>query len=132
MSYLIDTNIISEAMRPIPHEGVRQWLNKQFPIFISVITVEEIYYGLSYKEAIKQQQWFEKLLNNYCHVLPIDGEISKECGILRGKLRQQGIIKHQADLLIAATAKIHHLTLVTRNVRDFSFCDIPIFNPFTN
>lgn len=132
MPYLIDTNIISEAMRPKPNEIVRQWLNKQFPIFISVITVEEIYYGLSYKEATGQQRWFDKLLNNYCNVLPINLEIAKECGMLRGKLRQQGIIKHQADLLIAATAKIHHLTLATRNIRDFNFCDIPIFNPFTD
>lgn len=126
MLYLIDMNIISEAMRPKPNEIVRQWLNKQFPISISVITVEEIYYGLSYKEATGQQRWFEKLLSQYCSVLPVNSEIAKECGILRGKLRQQGILKHQADLLIAATAKIHHLTLATRNVRDFTLCDKPI------
>jgi len=65
MLYLIDTNVISEAMRPNSNEIITQWLNKQFSIFVSVIT-EEIYYGLSYKEATGQQRWFEKLINNYC------------------------------------------------------------------
>ncbi len=49
----------------------------------------------------------------------------------RGGLRTQGKTRSQADMLIAATAQIHQLTLVTRNTRDFEDCQIPVFNPFT-
>jgi predicted nucleic acid-binding protein len=50
---------------------------------------------------------------------------------MRGKLRNQGKTRSQADMLIAATAQIHQLTLVTRNIRDFEDCDILLLNPFT-
>jgi toxin FitB len=49
---------------------------------------------------------------------------------MRGKLQSEGRPRTQADMLIAATAKIHQLTLVTRNIKDFQGCDIAIFDPF--
>lgn len=132
MTFLCDTNIISELARPKPNSGVLSWSAKVSSIKLSVITVEEIYYGLAAKPNPRIEQWFEQFLENYCTILPITVNIAKMSGKLRGDLRSQGKQRTQADLLIAATAKIHQITLVTRNVRDFENCSIHILNPFTS
>jgi toxin FitB len=62
--------------------------------------------------------------------LPVTTTISEYAGNLRGFHRTKGRVRHQADMLIAATAKIHDLTLVTRNTKDFDNCGIAILNPF--
>ena len=131
MGFLCDTNILSEVMRPDPQLGVSQWFGQQERIYLSVITVEEIYYGLAYKEAKRQLQWFEKFLRLRAEVLPITLAIALRCGLWRGEFRQQGVVRTQADLLIAATAQTHDLVLVTRNTRDFEDCGLQLFNPFT-
>ena len=132
MTFLCDTNIISELARPKPNSGVLSWSAKVSSINLSVITVEEIYYGLAAKPNPRIEQWFEQFLKNYCTILPITVNIAKLSGELRGDLRSQGKQRTQADILIAATAKAHNFILVTRNVRDFEGCDIDIFNPFTS
>ncbi|WP_292859204.1 type II toxin-antitoxin system VapC family toxin [Nostoc sp. LPT] len=63
--------------------------------------------------------------------MPITTEIAKRSGELRGELRSSGKTHTQADIMIAATAQIHQLTLVTRNIRDFDSCGIPLLNPFS-
>lgn len=62
--------------------------------------------------------------------LPVTAEVSRRAGALRGALRRQGAQRSASDMLIAATALVHDLTLVTRNVRDFEGCGLRIFNPF--
>jgi predicted nucleic acid-binding protein len=85
---------------------------------------------LSYKNASKKRAWFENFVQYRCEVLPVTTDIAKQCGTLRGQLRKKGITRSQADLLIAATALLHNLVLVTRNTRDFEECGIQLFNPF--
>ena len=97
---------------------------------MSVVSVEEIYYGLTYKDARKKWAWFENFVESRCEVLPVTIEIAKQSGIWRGQFRQQGITRSQADLLIGATALRHDLVLVTRNTKDFEGCGIKLFNPF--
>jgi len=63
-------------------------------------------------------------------ILPISPTIAQRCGLWRGEFRRKGIARTQADLLIAATAETHDLTLVTRNTRDFESCNLQLFNPF--
>jgi toxin FitB len=99
-------------------------------ISISVITLEEIAYGLAAKPNTRIQAWFEQFLQTNCRVLSITDAISLQAGTLRGTLQIQGKPRTQADMLIAATAKVHNLTLVTRNVRDFRDCGIALLNPF--
>lgn len=130
MSFLCDTNIISEMMKLSPEPHVEAWFSAQIIIRVSVITVEEIYFGLTYKQAERQRSWFERFLKFRGEILPITKPIARQCGVLRGKFRKQGIPRTQADMLIAATAKLHHLVLVTRNISDFEHCGLRLFNPF--
>ena len=58
--------------------------------------------------------------------------IARRSGLWRGEFRRQGIPRTQADLLIAATAEVHKLVLVTRNTRDFTGCGLQLFNPFVD
>ncbi|MDZ7994655.1 MAG: type II toxin-antitoxin system VapC family toxin [Nostoc sp. EfeVER01] len=131
MSFLCDTNIISELARPIPNPGVITWSQSISSIFLSAITLEEICYGLSAKPNQRIQTWFDNFLVTYCQVIPISPEIAKRAGELRGYLQTQGKPRTQADIIIAATAEIHQITLITRNTKDFEGCGITILNPFT-
>ncbi|MBW4667583.1 MAG: type II toxin-antitoxin system VapC family toxin [Cyanomargarita calcarea GSE-NOS-MK-12-04C] len=131
MSHLCDTNIISELTRPMPNQGVIAWSGTVTSINLSVITIEEIYYGLTAKPNARIQNWFENFLTTHCQILPVTSEIAKCSGELRGFLRTQGKPRTQADIFIAATAKIHSLTLVTRNINDFEGCGISTLNPFS-
>lgn len=131
MTFLCDTNIISELTRPQPNPGVLAWSASVSSITLSVITVEEIAYGLASKPNVRVQNWFQDFLKNYCQILSITPEIAQRSGVVRGQLRIQGKQRTQADMLIAATAQLHQLTLVTRNTRDFEDCGISLLNPFT-
>ena len=127
---LCDTNIISELSRPRPNPGVLSWAGTVSAIALSVVSVEEIYYGLAWKPHPRIRLWFEEFLTTGCALLPITPDIAKRCGQLRGELQARGQSHTQADILIAATALEHQLTLVTRNVRDFADCGVPLLNPF--
>ncbi|KAM3091282.1 type II toxin-antitoxin system VapC family toxin [Phormidesmis sp. 146-35] len=130
MSFLCDTNIISELSRPQPNAGVTRWADAQADITISVVTLEEIIFGLTAKPNARIERWFEQFLKDFCNVLQITPEIARRAGELRGRLRLQGKPRSQADILIAATAEAHNLTLVTRNAKDFEDCGIALLNSF--
>jgi predicted nucleic acid-binding protein len=91
---------------------------------------QEITYGLNAKPNARIQNWFEQFLST-CQILPLTPEIAQCAGELRGTFRTRGIVRSQADMLIAATAHIHQLTLITRNIRDFEDCSILLLNPFS-
>lgn len=130
MKFLCDTNIISEIMKPQPCLAVLSWFSEQEGFCISAVSVEEIVFGLEAKQALKKLAWFRRFLNESCIVLPVNCQIADYCGELRAQLRSRGLVRSQADSLIAATAYIHGKILVTRNVKDFTDCDIDILNPF--
>lgn len=130
MSYLVDTNIISELSRPVPNAGVLQWAERVEWHSISVISVEEIWFGVARRPTARLHAWMESYLPRH-DILPVTGTIARRAGELRGELSRRGITRPQADMLIAATAQIHGLTLVTRNTRDFEECGIGLLNPFS-
>ena len=82
------------------------------------------------KPAPRVQLWFEEFLETNCEVLPVTAEIARRAGELRGQLQACGQTRTSSDMLIAATAQIHQLTLVIRNVRDFADCGVSLLNPF--
>lgn len=130
---LVDTNILSELMRPQPDAGVLLWLQGRQRVSprltISAITVDEIMFGLTWRPTARLLTWFDAFQLRH-EVLPITADIARRAGELRGQLQTRGQTRTQADMLIAATAQIHALTIVTRNVRDFDGCGIGVLNPF--
>lgn len=129
MTWLVDTNVLSELARPRPDAGVLSWAESVGRISISVVTIEEISFGLGWKPNPRILQWFTAFFET-CEVLPVTRSIAERAGALRGELQSLGKTRSQADVLIAATAQLHGLTLVTRNTRDFEECSVPLLNPF--
>jgi toxin FitB len=131
MEPLVDTNVLSELARPSPNQGVLDWASAVTVVRASVITLEEIRYGLSWRPNARVEDWFERFFKTSCVVLPVTREIATLAGGLRGELRADGRTRTQADMLIAATARAHDLVLVTRNERDFEGCGARVLNPFS-
>jgi predicted nucleic acid-binding protein len=128
---LVDTNILSELARGKPDPRVLRWAESQvLPLAVSVVTVEEIHFGLAYRPKAEIRAWFEAFLDESCEILEISDLIAKRAGGLRGQFRASGMQRTQADMLIAATAQVHQLALATRNVKDFEGCGIAILDPF--
>jgi predicted nucleic acid-binding protein len=128
---LVDTNVLGELSRKRPHPGVLTWAATARRVALSVITVEEILYGLARHPIGRVGIWFDQFLARHCEVLDITKPIAVLAGTMRGQLASRGQVRSQADILIAATAAHHGLTLVTRNVRDFDRCGVQVFNPFS-
>jgi predicted nucleic acid-binding protein len=128
--YLCDTNVISELMRSKPQPAVRGWLEAQESILLSVLTLEELHFGLRRKELHKKREWLDRFVSARCEVLLIDAAIAIRAGEMRGEHAKTGQTRSQADMLIAATAWVHGCILATRNTRDFEGTGIPLFNPF--
>lgn len=131
LAHLCDTNILSELARREPNPGVVEWAEHVTLVGLSVISVEEILFGLSWKPRPRVLEWFEGFLASNCEVLPVTESIARRAGVLRATLAGKGQVRTQADMLLAATALAHDLTVVTRNQRDFEGCGVAVLNPFT-
>jgi Predicted nucleic acid-binding protein, contains PIN domain len=132
IQYLCDTNVISELMRPTPQPAVEKWLLDQGKVYLSVISIEEIRYGLERKNLAKKRIWFEQFMPEYTEILELNGHIADHSGRLRAKFQRSGETRSQPDMLIAATAWAHGLTLATRNTKDFKGTGIQVYNPFSH
>ena len=132
MSWLLDTNVLSEARRRTP--AAVTWLRAVDPaaLFISVITVGEIAKGIAQRArtdtvgAALLEAWLDALRTGYSdRILGIDQAIAVAWGRLMAQ-RTRPVL----DAFIAATARVHNLTLVTRNVRDFADCGVDLVDPW--
>lgn len=131
MRPLIDTNILSELMRPRPDPRVERWAGAQEGFHLSVIAFEEITFGLAWQPRPGKSAWFDSFLRRHCVLVPVTAEIARLAGELRGRLAAAGQVRHQADLLIAATARVCGLPLATRNTADFTGCGVELVDPFS-
>lgn len=129
-SWLVDTNVLSELARRDPHPQVLAWADRVGRVALSVITLEELLFGLHLRPAPRVQKWLEEFLEEGCEILPVHDGIAGRAGQMRGRSGRTGVVRSQADCLIAATAEVHDLTLVTRNVKDFLGWDLRLLNPF--
>ncbi len=126
MTYLFDTNAVSEITRPRPDPGFQAWLATVRPMdsYISVLTVGELRRGIANLPHGRKRDLLESLNRELVggfqeRVLPVSAEIASFWGDMSGRARNRGRAIAVVDGLIAATAIIHDLTVVTRNLWDF-------------
>lgn len=135
---IVDTNIVSELMKPTPSKSVINWLNLQEAslLFITTITIAEISYGLHILPAGKRRDCLEEAFNNaisdaFKHrILSFEENAAHMYGKIMGHRKGLGRPLSVADGQIAAIARIHGTAIITRNTRDFSDCGLELFNPF--
>ena len=131
--FLLDTNVVSELRKPKPHAGVVAWINglRDDQLYLSATTMGELQAGVERtrrQDADKAREiewWVDQLEDSY-QVLPMDSKCFREWARL-----MEGKSYHLLeDVMIAATARVHGLTVATRNERDFAQLDVDIINPF--
>lgn len=131
--YLLDTNVVSELRKIRPHGAVVAWLEAvaDEDIHLSAITLGEIQAGIEItreQDTIKAadiEAWADQVAATY-NVLPMDATTFR----VWAKLMHRQSDTVYEDAMIAASAIVQRLTVVTRNVRDFERFNVPIFNPF--
>ena len=133
MSYLIDTNVISEPRRPQPDPKVISWLRHVEPtaVYLSVLSLGELVRGVARvrrrdeASGLRLQRWVDDLQSNFSdRILDVDREVARAWGNLATERTLPTI-----DSLLAATALVHRMTLVTRNVRDVADTGARVINP---
>ena len=137
MSYLLDTNVLSELKRKFPDPGVVSWFSQRPPatLHLSVLTLGEIRKGIEGISDEERRQvlldWLESDLPAFFtgRILAVDGPVADRWGrLIAAASRPLPAI----DSLLAATALEHDLVLVTRNVKDFAGLPVQIFNPWSS
>jgi hypothetical protein len=138
VNYLLDTCLISELVKKEPNPAVVDWLDKQDEqtLFLSVLTLGELQKGISKLPAGAKkdelQVWAEHdFVERFTgRIIDIDLETALFWGKLQGESEQRGERLPVMDSLIAATATVHGLIVVTRNIRDIERCSARVCNPW--
>lgn len=136
--FLLDTNVISELVRPRPNPHVTHWLDatNEDLFALSVLTIGEIRKGIATltdsPRKLRLEAWLSGgLLPRFDgRVLPIDQTIAERWGEITGSLAMRGFPLPVIDGLLAATSLHHNLTLVTRNTRDVALTGVRVFDPW--
>ncbi|MCY3702799.1 MAG: type II toxin-antitoxin system VapC family toxin [Rhodospirillales bacterium] len=138
MAFLLDTNVISETVRPRPDKTVLHWIEAQTPsdLFLAAQSIGELVRGVrKVREQARRERfarWIEQDLARQFdgRILPFDASAAAVWGRLMGNGDRTGHRPSAADAQIAAAAIQHDLTLVTRNVKDFRSFDIQLLDPW--
>lgn len=131
--YLLDTNVVSELRKPRPHGAVLAWIEQvdDAQLHLSAVTLGEIQAGIELTrdqdavKALEIEQWLDQLAAVW-NVLSMDSAVFRQWARL---MHRQSNTLYE-DAMIAATARVHGLTVVTRNVTDFKSFGVPLLNPF--
>jgi hypothetical protein len=132
--FLVDANVLSEATRPEPDPGVLEWLSRhEREIAVDPVILGEIRFGILLLPAGKRRErlehWFQEGVERI-HCLAWEASMGLRWAQLLADLRASGRSMPIKDSLIAATALVHELTVVTRNRRDFENAGVEIVDPF--
>ena len=131
--YLLDTNVVSELRKPKPHGAVLAWFAgiEDMHLHLSAVTIGEIQVGIELTreqdaaKALEIEAWLELVATSY-NVLPMDAASFRAWAQL---MHRKSDTVYE-DAMIASTAKLHGLTVVTRNMADFKSFGVPLLNPF--
>lgn len=131
--YLLDTNVVSELRKPKPHGAVLQWIEDvaDAELQISAVTIGEIQAGIEVTreqdqaKADELEQWLDQVSATF-NILSMDATAFREWA----RLMHRASDTLYEDAMIAATARVHKLTVVTRNVVDFKQFGVAVLNPF--
>jgi predicted nucleic acid-binding protein len=134
VTFLLDTNVVSELRKDRPHGSVVAW-RKSLPtheLAIPAVVIGEIQTGIELTrkqdpaKAAELESWLDRVISYYT-ILPMDGAMFREWArLMAGKSDDLS-----GDAMIAATARIHGMVIATRNVKDFAKFGVRVFNPFT-
>ena len=131
--YLLDTNVVSELRKPRPHGAVLAWIQgvADANLHLSAVTIGEIQTGIEITrrqdaaKAAEIEAWLDQVAASF-NVLPMDAIVFQQWArLMHG--RSDTLYE---DAMIAATAQVHGLTVVSRNVADMRVLDVPVLNPF--
>lgn len=140
MNFLLDTNVVSEWVKPQPDSGVIAWLAEtdEDRVFISVVTLAELRHGIERLPAGARRNRLDtwlmgELLDRFeTRMLPVDPAVADAWGRVMARGQAAGRPVGTMDAFIAATAEQYGLILVTRNVADFDVLGIQFINPWGN
>jgi len=138
MNYLLDTNVVSEWVKPQPDIGVIEWLEQidEDRAFICAVTIAELRHGIERLAQGNRRKRLEDWLQNELQirfegrVLNIDSEVADLSGRILAQSEALGHPMEAMDAFIAATAQVHRLMLVTRNTSDFEPVLHSVVNPW--
>jgi toxin FitB len=139
-AFLLDTNVISELIKPKPEPKVATWIDgtDEELLFLSVLTLGEIRKGIVLLPRSARRTSLEAWLSKELplrfsnRILSVDQEVADRWGHLSGLTSARGVHVGVIDGLLAATAMQHNLTLVTRDTRDVTATGVTLFNPWTD
>jgi len=137
--FLLDTNVISELVKPRPEQKVISWIQAtdESLFFLSVLTIGEIRKGINSLPSGNKRALLESWLGNDLvmrfagRILSIDFGIAERWGLLSAQAKASGVLLLVIDGLLAATALHHNLTFATRNTNDVKLAGLSVFNPWT-
>ncbi|MGD0132227.1 MAG: type II toxin-antitoxin system VapC family toxin [Bryobacteraceae bacterium] len=137
---VLDTNALSDGMKPSPSERVLRWLASKEPsgVFVTTISQAEILAGIEVMPAGKRKQSLsaaaQKMFDEVFHgrILSFDPEAARQFAAISAIRKAAGRPISQFDAMIAAVVRVHRADLATRNVRDFDGCGIRLVNPWTD
>ena len=132
---LLDANVVSEAVRPVPDARVLSFLRAVTGAWLSVVVLHELEFGLQRLDAGRRRERMQRALAEVVtrygdRVLSVDREGALLAAVMRVQAQRAGRVLHLADALIAGTAMAHDLAVATRNVGDFEGLDVPVINPW--
>jgi predicted nucleic acid-binding protein len=121
ISHLLDTSVYCQPLKPGPLPTVeRRWRELgDEALATSIICEAELFYGLELKQSNRLNELYTRLLQDRLTVLPVDSAVARAFSRIKAQCRRKGFVASDFDVLIAATAQTHHLTLATLNVRHF-------------
>jgi hypothetical protein len=135
-SYLLDTNVVSELIRPAPSATVLTFLSGTTDLWLSVVVLHEISFGAARladaSRKIRLEGWLESVKVQYKgRIISIDESIAETAGRLRGYASSRGRSLAPLDSIMAATAMTRSHVLTTRNVHDFDYLSVNLYDPWS-